>query len=137
MKVLAIVVTAVYGYSAVLSLWGAHLMSRRLRDEPFFERREARISERREHFAFAAILVVSLAIRLLQITLHLAHWLIDPLTVVAAIGTGAVLFEMADMAGADLARGLRLLDWAKTRLLMLCIFGLVIDQFWRFVVILV
>jgi hypothetical protein len=137
MKVLAIVVTAVYGYSVVLSLWGAHLMSRRLRDEPFSDRREARIVERREHFAVAAILVVSLAIRLLQITLHLSHWLIDPLTVLAAIGTGAVLFEMVEMAGADLDRGLGLLDWVKTRLLMLCIFGLFIDQVWRFVAILV
>jgi hypothetical protein len=137
MKVLAIVVTAVYGYCIVLSLWGAHLMSRRLRDEPFSDRREARIVERREHFAFAAVLAVSLGIRLLQITLHLSHWLIYPLTVVAAIGTGAVMFEMGEMAGQDLDRGLGLLDWVKTRLLMLCIFGMVIDQFWRFVAILV
>ena len=136
MKVLAIAVTAVYGYCIVLSLWGAHLMSRRLRDEPFSHRREARIVERREHLAFAAILVVSLAIRLLQIALHLTHWLIDPLTVLAAIGTFAVLMEMVEMAGEDLDRGLALLDWAKTRLFMLCIFALFIDQIWRFVALL-
>jgi hypothetical protein len=137
MRVLAIVVTAVYGYCIVLSLWGARLMSRRLRDEPFSHRREARIAERREHFVFAAVLAASLGIRLLQITLHLSHWLIYPLTVVAAIGTGAVLIEMGEMAGQDVDRGLALRDWLKTKLLMLCIFGLVIDQIWRFVAILV
>ena len=81
-----------------------------------------------------AIVVVSLTIRLLRITLHLARWLIDTLTVLAVFGTGAVIFAMVEMAGEDLDRGLGLLDWVKTRLLMLCIFGLFVDQFWRCVV---
>lgn len=136
MMVFLAVVVAAYGYIIVLSLW-ARRVQRAAAGFPHHPRDHSAIThavERSVHGFIAGWLIVSLAVRVLQLTLDITSWLIVPLTLFVALPTARVLGVVRRMAVEDLHNwNIRLLNKLKTTVLLACSTGLLVDQVWRVV----
>ena len=92
------------------------------------------VVERSVHGQIATTLVVSLIVRLTQLTTDLTPWVLVPLTVLVVLPTTGVSTLVWRMAGEDLHNwNVMSLNRLKTTVLLVCSAGLVIDQVWRVV----
>lgn len=90
------------------------------------------VVERSVHGQIATVLVVSLVVRLTQLTTDLTPWVLVPLTVLVALPTTGALASVWRMASEDLHnRYIMSLNGLKTTALLVCTAGLLIDQVWR------
>jgi hypothetical protein len=135
MMAFEIAVVAVYGYIIVLSLW-AMRVQRRATTIPH-RHNPAAMSHSDERFAhgmIASLLIVSLVIRLVQLTLNLTPWVLVPLTIVMALVTARLLVNVGVMATQDLGnRYVKPLNKVKTAVLLVCATAVIADQVWRVV----
>lgn len=131
-----IAVSAVYGYVIVLSLWAMRVQwqAARVPHHPRGHPAMQHVVERSVHGQIATVLVVSLVVRLTQLTTDLTPWVLVPLTVLVALPTTGVLTSVWRMASDDLHNWhIMSLNRLKTTALLVCTAGLLIDQVWRVV----
>ena len=136
MVVFRIAVVAVYGYVIVLSLWAMRVQraAARVRHHPHDHPAWSHVVERSAHGSIAAVLIVSLGVRLVQLTLDVTPWLLVPLTILVALPTLRVGTAVWRMAVEDLHNWfIGALDKFKTAVLLGCAVGLLADQVWRVV----
>jgi len=129
-------VVAIYGYVVVLSLWAMRVQraAARAPHHPYEHPAMSHAVERIEHGYIGGVLIVSLAVRLAQLTFDITPWLLVPLTILTALLTARVLTAVWRMTIDDLHNWyLGLLDTSKTAVLLLCTAALVVDQVWRVV----
>nr|MDT0659121.1 hypothetical protein [Micromonospora sp. DSM 115978] len=131
-----IAVVAVYGYVIVLSWWAmrvqrnAAMAFHHPHDHPAMQH----VVERSLHGDIARVLVVSLFVRLTQLTLDITLWLLVPVTILAALLTTRVLTWVWRMASEDLHNwNIVSINRLKTTVLLLCTAALLLDQVWRIV----
>jgi hypothetical protein len=131
-----IAVVAVYGYVIVLSWWAmrvqrnAAMAPHHPHDHPATQH----VVERSLHGGIARVLIVSLLVRLTQLTLDITLWLLVPVTILAALLTARVLTWVWRMASEDLYNwNIVSLNRLKTTVLLLCAAALLLDQVWRVV----
>ncbi|MEU3620495.1 hypothetical protein ABZ725_50830 [Streptomyces sp. NPDC006872] len=131
-----IATAAVYGYVIVLSLWAMRVQRQaaRVPHHPHDHPAMQHAVERSVHGHIATVLVVSLVVRLTQLTTGLTPWVLVPLTVLVALPTTGVLTAVWRMASEDLHNWhIMSLNRLKTTVLLVCTAGLIIDQVWRVV----
>ena len=134
--VFPLAVVAVYGYIIVLSLWAMRVQrtAAMARHHPYGHSAMSHVVERVAHGYIASVLIVSLTVRMAQLTLDITSWLLVPLTILVALLTAWVLIAVWRMAIEDLHNWyVGVLNKLKTTILLLCIAGVLIDQVWRMV----
>jgi hypothetical protein len=134
--VLYIAVVGSYGYDIALSLWAIRVQKTAagVRHDPYDHPAIRHVVERFAHMYIASVLIVSLAVRLVQLTFDITACLLVPLTILAALPTARVLTVVWGMGIEDLHNWyIGLLNRSKTTVLLVCAAGLFIDQVWRVV----
>jgi hypothetical protein len=87
-----------------------------------------------ETTAVAGVLIVSLVVRLAQLTFDITPWLLVPLTILVALPTVSVTRDVWRMAMDDMFNWY--ISWTnklKTLVLVVCSAGILADQVWRVV----